>query len=107
MNLTGGVLRARYRDSWERPALIKDGEVYAVTSELFPTGNLFARGHRIRLDIASSNFPRFDVNPNTSAPPGPRPGVRIARNVVHIGPATPSHVVLPFVRPLITPRGNS
>jgi uncharacterized protein len=51
-------------------------EIYAVTIELFPTSNLFERGHRIRVDISSSNFPRFDVNPNTGAPPGPGPGVR-------------------------------
>ena len=104
MNLTDGVLRARYRDSWEKPVPMRAGEIYAVTIELFPTSNLFERGHRIRLDISSSNFPRFDVNPNTGAPPGPGPGARIARNVVHIGPATPSHVVLPLLPPVVTER---
>jgi len=83
---------------------MRAGEIYAVTIELFPTSNLFERGHRIRLDISSSNFPRFDVNPNTGAPPGPGPGARIARNVVHIGPATPSHVVLPLLPPVVTER---
>jgi uncharacterized protein len=65
MNLTEGLLRVRYRDSCERPALMIPGEVYAITIELFPVANLFGRGHRLRLDISSSNFPNFDVNPNS------------------------------------------
>jgi putative CocE/NonD family hydrolase len=67
MNLTEGLLRVRYRDSWERPALMTPGEVYAITIELFPVANLFGRGHRLRLDISSSNFPHFDVNPNSES----------------------------------------
>ena len=59
MNLTEGLLRVRYRDSWERPAPMVPGEVYAITIELFPIANLFCRGHRLRLDISSSNFPAF------------------------------------------------
>ena len=70
MNLTEGFLRVRYRDSWEQPSPMMPGEVYAITIELFPTGNLFRRGHRLRLDIASSNFPHFDVNPNSGEPEG-------------------------------------
>jgi uncharacterized protein len=97
MNLTDGVLRVRYRDSWERPAMMKAGVVYAVTIDLFPTSNLFKLAHRVRLDISSSNFPRFDVNTNTGASPGPAPSMRVARNVVHTGPATPSQVVLPLI----------
>ena len=48
-------------------------EVYRFTVTLFPISNLFVKGHRIRLDISSSNFPRFDVNPNTGEPLGPQP----------------------------------
>jgi uncharacterized protein len=97
MNLTEGILRARYRDSWERPSLMAPGEVYAVTIELFPTGNLFAAGHRLRLDISSSNFPHFDVNPNSGEPEGVMEHPRIARNRVFVDRAHPSHIVLPVI----------
>ena len=70
MNLTEGLLRLRYRDSWEKPELMAPGQVYAITIELFPIGNLFVAGHRLRLDISSSNFPHFDVNPNSGEPEG-------------------------------------
>ena len=65
MNVTDGILRVRYRDSWEHPSLMTPGTVYEIRVTAFPTSNLFARGHRIRLDVSSSNFPHFDVNPNT------------------------------------------
>src|SRR5207248_4758450 len=54
MNLSEGLLRLRYRDSWERPRLMVSGEIYAVAIELFPSANLFRRGHRLRLDLAGS-----------------------------------------------------
>ncbi|HXA24732.1 MAG TPA: CocE/NonD family hydrolase [Acetobacteraceae bacterium] len=79
MNLTEGLLRVRYRDSWERPAPMLPGEVYAITIELFPTANLLCRGRRLRLDISSSNLPHFDVNPNSGEPEGGWPQPRIAR----------------------------
>jgi putative CocE/NonD family hydrolase len=97
MNLTEGILRARYRDSWEQPAPLVPGEVYAVTIELFPTGNLFTSGHRLRLDIASSNFPHFDVNPNSGEPEGAMEHPRIAHNRVFVDANRPSHVVLPVI----------
>jgi putative CocE/NonD family hydrolase len=67
MNLTEGLPRMRYRDSWERPALMTPGEVYPIEIMLFPIANRFCRGHRLRLDISSSNFPHFDVNPNSGS----------------------------------------
>lgn len=97
MNLTEGILRARYRDSWERPSPLRPGAVYAVTIELFPTSNLFLRGHRLRLDIASSNFPHFDVNPNSGEPEGAAEHPRIARNRVFVDADRPSHIVLPVI----------
>jgi uncharacterized protein len=99
MNLTEGVLRVRYRDSWERPALMAPGEVYAITIELFPTANLFCRGHRLRLDISSSNFPHFDVNPNSGEPEGSWRRPRIARNRVFADANRPSHILLPVIPP--------
>jgi putative CocE/NonD family hydrolase len=78
--------------------MLASGEIAEITIEPMPSSNLFARGHRIRLDVSSSNFPRFDVNPNTGEPEG-RPRRRmIAKNSVHVSARHPSHVVLPVVR---------
>ena len=99
MNLCEGVLRLRYRDSWERPSLLAPGEVYAVSITLFPVANRFMPGHRLRLDIAGSNFPHFDVNPNSGAPEGSMDGARIARTQVLADRARPSHLVLPVIPP--------
>jgi putative CocE/NonD family hydrolase len=68
-----------------------------VTVTAFPTANLFKRGHRIRLDVSSSNFPRFDVNPNTGEPEGRGLTRQIARNTVYLDRERPSHVVLPII----------
>ena len=97
MNITSGILRCRYRDSWEAPAMMAPGEVYAITVEAFPTANLFQAGHRIRLDISSSNFPHFDANPNTGEPEGLSRRTRVATNTVWLDRTRPSHVVLPVV----------
>jgi hypothetical protein len=64
---------------------------------LFPTANLFMRGHRIRLDISSSNFPKFDVNPNTGEPEGQARRRRVAVNTVFVDADRPSRVVLPLL----------
>jgi len=97
MNLTDGILRVRYRDSWEKPSLMTPGEVYKIKVEAFPTSNRFMRGHRIRLDISSSNFPHFDVNPNTGEPEARATTTRVATNRVYLDRARPSHVVLPVI----------
>jgi putative CocE/NonD family hydrolase len=97
MNLTDGILRVRYRNSWERPELMTPGQVYEVTIEAFPTSNRFMPGHRIRLDIASSNFPHFDVNPNTGEPEGRATSMRVARNRIHLDQTRPSHAILPVI----------
>lgn len=97
MNLTDGILRVRYRDSWEKPTLMESGTVYPIRIDAFPTSNLFARGHRIRVDISSSNFPHFDVNPNTGEPEGRAREMRVATNRVYLDRERPSHVVLPII----------
>jgi len=97
MNLTDGLLRVRYRDSWEHPQLMNPGEIYAITIEAFPTSNLFQRGHRIRLDVSSSNFPRFDTNPNTGEPEARARTQRIAHNTVYVGGEHASQVILPLI----------
>jgi putative CocE/NonD family hydrolase len=64
-NLTEGILRARYRESQENPTMITPGTVYKFTIDLWATSNVLKRGHSLRLEISSSNFPRFDRNLNT------------------------------------------
>jgi len=70
MNLTDGIIRARYRNSWERAEFMQPGQIYQVRIVLPPTSNLFRREHRIRADISSSNFPKLLVNSNTDEPLG-------------------------------------
>ncbi|MHC4181257.1 MAG: CocE/NonD family hydrolase, partial [Planctomycetota bacterium] len=68
MNIGDGIIRARFRDSLKQEKLMELGTVYRFTIKLYPTSNVFKKGHRIRVDVSSSNFPRFDVNPNTGEP---------------------------------------
>jgi putative CocE/NonD family hydrolase len=103
MILTDGILRLRYADDPARPALNTPGQVRRITVTLFPTANLFRPGHRIRLDISSSNFPKFDVNPNTGEPEGMARRRRVAENTVFADAARPSRVILPLL-PIEAPR---
>ena len=97
LNLTDGILRCRYRESWEHPSPMTPGQPYRIRVSAFPTSNLFKAGHRIRLDISSSNFPHFDVNPNTGAPEGTGLTRQVARNTVFVDAGRPSHVLLPVI----------
>ncbi len=97
MNLTDGILRARYRNGPERQQLMTPGEIYRFEIEPFPTANVFKKGHRIRVDVSSSNFPRFDVNPNTGEPLGMNRRIENADNTLYHEASHPSHVVLPIL----------
>jgi uncharacterized protein len=97
MNVTDGILRVRYRDSWQKPKLMRPGEICQVRIDAFPTSNLFKRGHRVRLDVSSSNFPHFDCNPNSGEPEGHADHMRIATNRVHLDATHPSHILLPLI----------
>jgi putative CocE/NonD family hydrolase len=99
MNLQDAVVRMRYRNGRRKPDLIQPGEVYEVELPFHSTSNLFKRGHRIRVDVSSSNFPRIDVNPNTGGPLGVPGPVATADNTVYFDKARPSHVVLPIAQP--------
>ncbi len=99
-NLTDGIIRARYRTSRERPTLLEPGRVDEYTIDLWATSNLFKAGHRIRLEISSSNFPRFDRNPNTGHAFGQDAELRPALQTILHDADHPSRVVLPVV-----PRG--
>jgi putative CocE/NonD family hydrolase len=94
MNLTDGIRRLRFREGYDRALAAEPGRVYAIDVELFPTANRFVAGHRIRIDVSSSNFPHFDVNPNTGAPAGVPSKPVVADNCLHLGPSGPSHVTL-------------
>ncbi|MGH9718695.1 MAG: CocE/NonD family hydrolase [Bryobacteraceae bacterium] len=97
-SLTDGILRLRYRDSLEKPALANPGEIYRLTINAGVTSNLFAQGHRIRLEISSSNFPRFDRNPNTGRAIADEIGFHAASQTVYHDRLHPSHFLLPVVR---------
>jgi putative CocE/NonD family hydrolase len=95
--LCDSILRARFREGFDHEAFMEPGKAYEITIVLPPVSNLFKRGHRIRVDIASSNFPRFDVNPNTGEPLGRHTHTVKALNTVYLDAARPSRTVLPVV----------
>lgn len=97
MPLTDGIIRLRYAEDPTTPRLRTPGEVVQITVTLFPTANLFLPGHRIRLDIASANFPKFDVNPQTGEPEGAARRMRRAVNTVFVDAGRPSHITLPVL----------
>ena len=101
MNITEGVIRARFRDEqWERPTLLDPGRIYEYAIDLQATANVFLKGHRVRLDITSSNFPLWDRNLNTGNDPGTDTELRTAEQTIFHDRARPSCLVLPVV-----PRG--
>jgi len=89
-NLTEGIVRARYRDSQETPQLMQPGKVYKFHIDLWSTGNVFLTGHKLRLEISSSNFPRFDRNLNTGQPAAESANYVKADNTVYHDRAYPS-----------------
>lgn len=83
VNITDSIMRLRFRDGFEREKPAVPGAVYRLDFELYPTAALFARGHRLRVDVSSSNFPRFDRNPNTGGPLGVDRRRRAAVNTLY------------------------
>jgi uncharacterized protein len=94
MNLTDGIVRASYRDRSKTRQLLTPGKIYSIVIRPFDTANLLKKGHRIRLDISSSNFPRFDVNPNTGEPLGMNRLIKTAENTIYHDSGHPSAVKL-------------
>ena len=97
LNVGDSIVRARYRESLTTAKMLTPGEPVEFTIEMYPTSLVFQRGHRIRLDISSSNFPRFDVNPNTGEPLNENRRWRVAENTIYHDPQHPSRIVLPVV----------
>ncbi len=96
-NLTEGIIRARYRDSQEKPAFLNPGQTYKFTLDLWSTSNLFRKGHRLRLEISSSNFPRFDRNLNTGEDAASARKSVPAANAIYHDAEHPSALILPIV----------
>jgi uncharacterized protein len=96
-NLTDGIIRARYRDSREKAELLNPGQVYKLTIDLWSTSNVFLKGHALRLEISSSNFPRFDRNLNTAEQPESGQQFISATNVIFHDHKRPSALILPIV----------
>jgi len=98
MNITHGIRRCRYRSARDKAEPMVPHQIYAIEIACYPTSNRFQRGHRIRLDIASSNYPHFDINTNTGEPFGTSQRLAVADNRVYHDRDHPSHVVLPLIR---------
>ena len=98
--LTDGILRARYRNSLAEPEPLTPGEPYELSLDLSITSNVFLPGHRIRLEVSSSNFPRYDRNSNTGGVIADESAseVTVAVNRVLHGPAYLSRLILPVIR---------
>lgn len=97
MLVTDGILRARYHQSLEKESLLEPGQVYDLAVDLWSTSLVFNKGHRIRIDVSSSNSPRFEANPNTGSPFRADDKTRVAKNTLHLSAKHPSHIVLPVV----------
>ncbi|MGF1684603.1 CocE/NonD family hydrolase [Photobacterium minamisatsumaniensis] len=97
MNISDGIFRCRYHHSYQKPQLLQQGKVYEIEIEAFATCNVFKRGHRMRLDISSSNFPKFDVNPNSGEPEGSAQLMTVAKNTIHFSSALSSSLMLEVI----------
>lgn len=97
LNLADSVIRCRFRDGYDRAELMEPGTPYEARINIPPTSNKFVAGHRIRVDVASSSFPKFDVNPNTGEALGRHTHSVKASNTVFTDAARPSRVVLPII----------
>jgi hypothetical protein len=97
--ITEGALRTRFRESLEKPSLLKPNEVYDVKIPLWETSNLFKQGHRIRVHVTSSNFPRFNRNLNSGKPLGEETeaDIRVATQTIYHDSRRASSIVLPVV----------
>ncbi len=97
LNLGDSILRMRYREGFDAPVFMEPGEVYRIQLQMQATSNFFAPGHRIRVDVSSSNFPHYDVNPNTGEPLGLNRCTAVARQALYHDAARASCVELPII----------
>jgi len=97
MPISEGMLRARFHEGLDKIKLLTPDQVYEFGIEMTGTANTFKPGHRIRVDITSSNFPQFDRNPNTGDPLGSGAKIRVAKQTIYHGGKNSSHIILPVV----------
>jgi len=97
LSMAEGIVRARYREGTDKPKLMQPGSVYELAIDMVGTSVEFQKGHRIRIDIASSHFPQFDRNPNTGEPFGASARTKVATQSIWRSKARPSHVLLPVI----------
>ena len=97
INICEGFQRSRFRESIEESTLIEPGRVYRYTIDMWETSIVFKAGHRIRVEVTSSNFPRMDRNPNTGNRPGMDAELQVASQAVHHGGERASHITLPVI----------
>ncbi|QDT31920.1 CocE/NonD family hydrolase [Thalassoglobus polymorphus] len=97
LNIGDGIVRGRFRESLKKEVLMNPGETYEFTIRLYPTSNVFKKGHRIRVDISSSNYPRFDVNPNTGEPLNRHRRTEVATQTIFHDASHPSRIILPVI----------
>ncbi|HIQ22184.1 MAG TPA: CocE/NonD family hydrolase [Planctomycetes bacterium] len=95
MLLTDGILRARFREGFDREVFLEPNRVYELEVDLWSTSLVFNRGHRIRVSVSSSNAPRFEPNPNNGQPHMGMGNPRVANNRLYVSARYPSHIVLP------------
>ncbi|MDP6055153.1 MAG: CocE/NonD family hydrolase, partial [Candidatus Latescibacteria bacterium] len=96
-NVQEGAQRMRYRDGFDQKVWMQEEGVYEITLDLHATGNYFGPGHRIRLEVSSSSFPRFDRNLNTGGNNYDETEWVVARQTVHHSAQYASHLVLPVI----------
>jgi len=96
MLVLDGIIRARYRNGFEKSELMEPGTIYKFEIDLWSTSIIFNRGHRIRVAISSSNSPRFEPNPNTGEHSGRGSKTVVARNRIYVDRLRPSHILLPM-----------
>ena len=97
INVCDGIVVSRHRESLEKPSLLTPGKLYELEVDLWATSQVFQRGHRLRVEVSSSNFPRFARNLNTGETPGTSTRIVKADQTVYHDPSRPSHIRLPVI----------
>ena len=97
ISLCEGIVRARFRNGTEKPQLMSPGTIYKFGIDMWDTSNLFKKGHRIRIEISSSNFPRFNRNLNSGQSIATDKQITVANQTLYHDSERPSHVTLPVI----------
>ena len=95
--LAEGIIRARYRNSFKKQELLTPEEIYEYTVDLWSVSHVFQKGHKIQVEISSSNFPKYDRNPNTGHKFGEDAELEKATQMMYHNSQYPSHIIFPVV----------